>query len=55
MQDWSFEAVGNAAILDESTGSGQGNNSIQGSRIENPGFSWSAGTYKIATRAADYA
>jgi hypothetical protein len=50
----SFEAIGNAAILDESTGSGSGQDTLHHSTIDNPGFSWS-GTYKIAARVKDYA
>lgn len=49
----SFEWVGNAAILDESTGAA-GGNSLSGVTIRNPGFSWNAGG-RIAARPRDFA
>lgn len=50
----SYEAVGNAAFLDESTGGPGGQDSFFGSEIMNPGFSWDI-NYKIANRPQDYA
>lgn len=49
-----WESIGNCGILDESTGSGSGADSIANSLIHQPGWAWGP-EYKIAARADDYA
>lgn len=50
-----FEAIGNASILDESTGTGSGLDTMSGATITTSGTtSWDA-TYKIAARDKNYA
>ncbi len=54
MHGLAFEAIGNAGILDESTGGAGGADSLTGVVISNPGFAWNS-FYKIAERPRDYA
>ena len=49
-----FEAIGNACILDESTGAGQGSGTLLNSTLSRCSHTWTA-AHKIASRPRDYA
>lgn len=54
LQHTRFEAIGNGAIFTDAQQDASNASITSNLHVEHPGFSWSA-TYKIATRAQDYA